>query len=243
MVGQKCTNVPTSKTLQVPIIYILSKMRLDVRQTQKGLLLEMGKRIQLHGFPPKPRGQAFRRKTDFGSQVFHLSFATRGEAFDVSADVAVRFDAVEALVNEENALLTSSEKRATATLGVELGNFHTGHRRMWENICEDEVCTVANSMFGYFADVGLPYLAQYSDMEAAFSVLNRDDREGWLHLPIHAERAKRAIAMVYLMHGIDRAEQLALDKINELQSLDAAAILPIQRLVKQLQRASVTRDT
>jgi len=65
-----------------------------------------------------------------GRQSFHSAFVNHDTDFDVTADVAIRFDAVGDMVNSSETLLSEPEKRGTYTLGTELGNLDgTSHQR------------------------------------------------------------------------------------------------------------------
>jgi len=169
------------------------------------------------------------------NRYFDLSFAVYETYFDVTTDVAVRFDGVESLVNEPNQLLSAAEKKKTATLGCELGNFRDGRSRVWEGIgTGSDVGAVADSIVAFFAEVGLPYLKMYSSMEAALAILKGDDRQSRLHSPIHAERAKRAVALAQVLFGLEEAKRIADEKRKRVRELDSTGSVVFERFADWL---------
>jgi hypothetical protein len=170
-----------------------------LKEWQTQLLTELSKCMPKYGFDKKAVGQAFYRKTPHGRDAFHVSFIRHTNDFDVTADVAVRIDALEDLVNADNRLLSKAEKRGTFSLGVELGNLSQGARQRWTIAAVEDVPPVAESILRMFENVGLPYLDRYSSLEGAFYALSSNDRDGWIHSPIHAARCKRAVGLAYLL--------------------------------------------
>lgn len=67
-----------------------------------------------------------------------------------------------------------------------------------------------------FEKIGLPYIERYSRREIACEILSRDDRESWLHSPIHVERAKRACALLAIL---DRRAEIPVPGARKLAFL------------------------
>jgi len=198
---------------------------ISLRDKESELLVEVGARLAGFGFSRKRRGQTFYKTTELGRLAFHLSLLEAEKDFDVTADVAVRFNAVEDLVNETNKLLSKAEKRNTFTLGCELGNLRDGHQRVWEDITPNtDVEPIADSIVCMFSEVGVPFLVKYSSMQAALSVLMADDKEASLHCPIPAERARRAVALASLLCGREETERLIADKRDRLRTLEPRGV-------------------
>src|ERR1700761_3414661 len=95
-------------------------------EVQKRLLNEIGGRVAVWGFNSKPSGQSFYRKVPSGKWAFHISFIPHKEDLDLTADVALRNEAVEGLVGQYDAKLSTIESRKSMTLGAELGNLSIG---------------------------------------------------------------------------------------------------------------------
>jgi len=180
----------------------------SVKDLQNGLFAALARRMAEHGFESRPRDQRFVRKTPFGRQTFHVSFITHPHDCDVTADVAIRIDALEDLLNERTATLSKSEGKQTHSLGAELGNISEGRQRRWTLASEDDIPQVVSSMISLFESVGLPYLETYSNLERALAVLSGDDQASWLHSPFHDLRAQLAIGLAFILGRHDRLDAL-----------------------------------
>lgn len=170
-----------------------------VAELQKRLLDELAARVSAYGFEPKPVGQSFRRKTASGRVSLHVAFVPHPADVDVTADVAVRLDALENLVNEANTLLPKAEKQNTYSLGVELGNLSEGRQKRWKLVEASDAVPAAQSILALYDLVGAPNLERLSDPEQAFKVLSSNERDGWLWSPLHGARCQRAVGLAYLL--------------------------------------------
>ena len=189
-----------------------------IKDLQDQLLAVMDAKVKEYGFVSRPRDQAFIKKTYFGRLALHIMFAKFGDVVDASADVAIRFDALEDLVNEGLSYLSAKEKKQTYSLGAELGHLEGINLRSWRIASSANIESVAESITQTFLKVGIPYLERYSNMEFALQALSGDDREAWLHSPFHDARAKRALGLAYLLGNSQKFHQLALAKTDYLKS-------------------------
>jgi hypothetical protein len=171
-----------------------------------------------------PKGQTFERKSETGRVAVHLSFIEHETDFDVTTDVAIRFDSVEELVHRSNELLSRREKLQTFTLGAELGNLKTGEPLRWTVKRNADVSAVAASILAELQAEGFPYIEEYSQVESALDVLSRDDREVWVHSPVHWERAKRACALLIVMGRRAEVRALGERKLAFLRSINDPSI-------------------
>jgi len=205
-----------------------------ISDLQKSILNEVSTRIVKYGFDGKPKVQDFYKKIPSGRQVFHLSFIRHKEDIDITVDVAVRFDSVEDLINEYKPYLTKTQKKDTATLGCELGNLIEGEPRRFSLYSVDDAGDVADEIIDFFARVGISYLEKYSDMEAALEALSGDDRDAWLHMPFHDERAKKAIALAFLLGPKDKFHKIAAAKEEFLTSRNEQGLETFLKLKNDL---------
>lgn len=170
-----------------------------LRALQKGLLEHIGTKLPRFGFDKRRQGQSFYRLEPFGRSAFHVAFIEHATDFDVTADVAVRIDAVEELVNAENRLLSRKEKQNTFTAGAELGNIAEGRQRRWTVSNPNHLPLVASSIVQALESIGLPYLEEISDPERLLYILSGHDQKAWMSSPIHHHRCKTIVALaVYL---------------------------------------------
>jgi hypothetical protein len=186
---------------------------------QDQLLLAVGQGVQRYGFDKRPKGQSFLKNCPLGRVSFHLAFIKDDDDFDVTTDVAIRFEQVEESLSRyrDDPLLTKSEKANTYTLGCELGNLSEGRQKRWTIAGAKDIPVVAGSVLDTFAKIGLPYIEEFSDPQRALEVLSGDGPDSWLHSPLHGERAKRAVSMALHANGREAAQRLAKLKLAFLE--------------------------
>jgi len=174
-------------------------MSIEFVRLKELLLEQVGRQLVQYGFSRRPRFQEFSKKTAFGRLGFHLSFIKHREDFDVKADVAIRFDEVEELVNTAKASLSSAERRNTYSLGADLENITGEGDKRWIITRLADVEPAAESIADSFRSVGIPYFEEYSDVERVLQTLSSDAERDWVHSPIRGERAMRAIALAFVL--------------------------------------------
>lgn len=210
-------------------------MTSTLRVLERELLDEVGKRLARFGFSVRPKGQSFHRYFKDGRVVVHLAFIEHANDFDVTVDVAIRFDAVEDLVNRSNMLLSKREKGDTFTIGTELGNLERGQPFRIPLVGAGDVVRAVDDIVTKVEAVGLPYIERYSQPEAAYCLLSRDERAVWLHSPIHAERAKRACALLKVMGRDSEIGDLGARKVAFLESVNDPGAAAFSRFLAELQ--------
>jgi len=193
--------------------------KLQQRAIERGLLRDFGERVARLGFSSRPIGQTFLKPMHGGVSAAHLSFIEHENDFDVTVDVAIRFDAVEELVNQSNSLLSPKEKSATFTLGVELGNLLNGRPNRFTVSNSNDVATVSQQIVESLKEVGIPYIERFSNPNDAYEILSRDDHAAWLHSPIHSERAKRACAFLVVLGRRSELQAISERKLSFLESV------------------------
>jgi hypothetical protein len=188
-----------------------------VKDLQDRFFAALARRMVEHGFESRPREQSFSRKTSFGRQTFHVSFIKHAHDCDITADVAIRINALEDLLNEWNATLSKAERKQTHSMGAELGNITEGRQRRWTLVSEDDIPETVASVMALFESVGLPYLEKYSNLEQALEAVSGDDRASWLHSPFHDLRANRAVGLAFVLGHHERLDELIAGKARFLR--------------------------
>lgn len=155
--------------------------------------------MEAYGFKPKPVGQSFYRDVPGCRWDFHASFIHHATDMDITADVAVRIDAIEQFVNQFETGLTEAEKRRSTTLGAELGNLSRRQPLRWTVSEIDDVAAAAEQIAGAFEKIGLPFLSAHSDVESAYRVLVGATPEDRLYSPILGARCMRAVAAAHVL--------------------------------------------
>lgn len=188
----------------------------SIKELERALFEEVSSKIANYGFTGNSRDSCFYKRTSFGRLAFSLAFIRHRDDVDLTVHMAVRFDELENLVNENNQLLSKAQKKGTFSLGIELGNLMEGRPKRWTVASLQDVGPVAQSIINSFLAIGLPYLQKHSDMQTALEVLSGDDKEAWLHSPFHDARAKRAIGLAFLSGDRERFSRLVAAKTEFL---------------------------
>lgn len=205
-----------------------------MKDIRLALLEAVGARIVVFGFGGKPVGQSFLRRIPDGRVSFHLAFVKHPEDFDVVADVGVRFDQLEELVNADNLLLSKREKGQTYSLGAELGNISGEGQKRWTVASLADVDGVADQLVASFKAIGLPYLDKASTLEGAFQLLTSPGRDASLHKPMHAPRAKRVVGLAKLMGRADELAARARENAQMLEERNDPGLPDFRRFVASL---------
>jgi hypothetical protein len=207
-----------------------------LRAWEQELLTEVGLRIEKYGFDKRPKGQSFAKKNPLGRFTFHLTIIKHEDDLDVTADLAIRFDRVEDLVNlyENHPLVRESDKANTHTLGCELGNISEGRQKRWTIASANDIPPVADSILDSFTTVALPYFEQFSNPERVLDILSGDGPDSWLHSPFHDARAKRAVALSLQLKGKEAADQLAKAKLAFLEGRKEPSIASFRAFLEKL---------
>lgn len=184
-------------------------MSYDYKSLLVSLLQELTTPMAEIGFKLRKAERAFEAKTSFGMKIFSLGVITHpGTDFDITGNIAIRFDTVQDLVNQFNTGATDAQKRRNATMGVELGNLAGTGQKRWNVSHLEDVRQAAFGILQEFRSIGLPYLEKYSDPRQALDVLGGNERANWLHMPVHGARCMRALALAYDLKDRERFDQI-----------------------------------
>ncbi len=121
--------------------------------------------------------------------------------FDVVVDVAIRMDAVQDMIQESDSLMTSSDRRNSATIGCELGNLMGKGQHRWMVSSEEDVKLVASQIDAACRQTILPFIGRYSDFAYALETLMRDEKTARLISPIDDKRSKTVVALSKLLES------------------------------------------
>lgn len=183
---------------------------MTLKNLQEKLLAQLAVDLKPKGF--KRAKQTFTKKISVGKQIFHIAFVERNTDFDVVADMAVRYDALEDLVNSARTNLSKREKLQTASIGCEIGNISGGEQKRWTVSGEADIAPVCSGILADFEAIALPYLEKYASLDEILSVLSGDDASAWLHSPLHGARAQKAVGAAYLLGQKDTFDKLVESK-------------------------------
>ena len=208
-------------------------LKREMREIENGLLVALATRVQPQGFVLRRSHQDYVKSTSSGRWVLHVAFIEHDDDFDVTADVALRLDAVQDLVHRDNPDLSQKEKRETATAGAELGNIADGRQERWTVADITSVDPVADAIYRTFVGFGLPYLERLSDPRQLLDELATNDRRSWLHAPFHGWRNKTAVALALILSDRQRADELARAGERFLRDRGDPGLTDFQRFVRR----------
>jgi hypothetical protein len=154
-------------------------------------------------------------------QGFHVSTRARGDALEAELPyVTVRFAPVEEMVaslEEPHPLTTPAGIAARATLTV-LTSSHGGFmRNTWMIRNPDEAGQVAEQIANQAIAKGIPVFKTFSNPEQALAILAADDEQARSYSAPDEVRAKKAVALAFLLHGKEAATQIANVKFGRLR--------------------------
>lgn len=205
-----------------------------MKDLQRALLEAVGDRVTACGFERKPVGQSFLRRMPGGRHSLHLAFINHAASFDIVADVAVRFDALEDLVNATSQLLSQKEKAQTYSLGAELGNISGEDQKRWSVSSQADIDPVTEQILLNFKVIGVPYLDKASTPEGALALLTSPGPQAWLHSPIHASRAKRVVGLAHILGRSHEAATLAQANLRQLEEMHDPGLPDFKKFVSGL---------
>jgi hypothetical protein len=196
-----------------------------INKSQQGrarqlILSELGERLTPLGFKQRPSQQSFYPRIDGGQWAFHVSFIPHVEDLDLTADVAVRLDAIEDLVNAEDTRMTVAETRSSMTLGGDLGNIAEGRQRRWNLSSLDHISTICDEVADAFRRIGIPFLEAHSSLPAVHRTLASSAPPDILLAPFRGHRYMSTLAASYLLGDLASTEALAIRLENELAAAD-----------------------
>ena len=201
---------------------------------QRTLLMGLADQIGTFGFNPKVLGQSFYQVVPTGKWVFHISFIAHKTDFDLTADVAVRVNAIEDIVNEYDTKLTTAEKRKSMTLGGELGNISEGVPRRWTVSSVEDIPAACDGVIKAFQRIGLPFLQKHSDAAAAHRVLVSSRQADLLLAPVLGPRYMRAVASAYVTGNTNEVDALSSRYEAELSETEDLYLEDFQSLAHGL---------
>jgi hypothetical protein len=177
---------------------------IDPKAAKKLILSGVAELASADGFRARLKDQSFDLPKPFGRLVLHIGFIPHEKAdLDVTADIAVRVDAVEVLVNEARPDLSASEAGKTATLGGDIGNIREGRQRRWTITSLDELPKTTATIYAEMRTVAWPFFDRYSNMRNVLAVLSSSSPRDWQLAPGHMARCRRAIALAFMIGSAD----------------------------------------
>jgi hypothetical protein len=179
-----------------------------IKELQDILLHNVGQRLISYGFNPKPKGQDFFKKADFGLINFHLSFSPHRTVFVAAVNVALRLDKLEFFINPKD--------KKSFSIGAELGNLKNWSRMTWTISPDCNMDEVAASMCFNFVEYGVPFIEKYCSLENVYEVISQNDRQSGLLSPLTHVRAIQSVALALLLNKSESELETLIEREIEL---------------------------
>lgn len=207
----------------------------------------LARELRPYGFSPRYMERSYRRVTPYGFDAFGLSFVrTVRPVLIAHVHAAVRHDRVEDLCNRRALDLDAAQRRATCTVGGDLGELFTpGDLRLW--VIEREVDLV-DALLGIthaFRNLALPYFDRFASLEEVLRICREDRVDRWrqspeIHSPSPLRRAKTAIAAAFVLQDRAAFDDLVVRKARLLRRVlgryDRSLLDRFNRLAVELDR-------
>lgn len=162
-----------------------------------GVLAALAAKLDRQGY--RQLEQTFWKETGDCRLLFHVSFIRHREEIEITADVAVRHHAVEELLNAERGDLKPRERKQTATVGVELGNWIKGQPQCWTVTKPAEIEGVAVDIADWLDRFGIPFLDRFASLDEIARVLEQEGAEADLIRPFAELRRKTRAAVASVL--------------------------------------------
>jgi hypothetical protein len=163
-----------------------------------------------------------------------LSFIPHVNDFDLTADVALRNDAIEELTNKYDAKRSAKDRLSSMTIGIELGNLARGSNIRWTIVDESHLQLAADQAFELLQSVEISFFNRYCDLGSLADVLTSSSPADRLLCPLRGPRYMRAISACFLTG--DRARFAAVGPIatKELVEHDDLYLPDFERMYRDL---------
>ena len=153
-----------------------------MRHLRKQLLVELSEVLRPLGF--RRVEQTFWRDFPAGRDAFHVAFIRHPTDFDVTADVAIRYEALEALLNAQRPYLSTRQKRQTATIGAQVANLAGVGMRRWGVSGPADLPRATAGLLRDFYEVGEPFFARFRSLAELGRTLRSDPVQARLLCPL-----------------------------------------------------------
>lgn len=166
-------------------------------------------------------GDRYYRDDEGVRQCIHVSAVARGEAIEAELPyISVRFNTVEDMVaalEDPHPLLTPADIAVRATLTVPTSSSGGFVRKTWMIRSTDDIAGVADQIANQAIEKGVPAFQTLSNAEHALAVLSADDARARSYSAPDEVRAKKAVALAFLLHGREAAQGVADAKMGRLR--------------------------
>lgn len=206
----------------------------------EALLQHLGSLLSAAGFRTYIAKQSFKRNTKIGIDTFHIQRSRHFDGMNISADVAIRCDAIEEFLYElyQGVMLMGvgpEISKGMATLGSGVGYLAPlGNLQMWPVRNTDEAEDVANKLFNSYVKIAEPlFFGVYTSLETIYDALNDDARQ--LSIGGYSTARRAVVAAILLKLDERQLSALIRSKARALE-LGTRGDLQIEKFKEFLRR-------
>ena len=195
----------------------------ELQNCRRALMQDVGRLVEPLGYKPILSQQMFVRRFAEGKAALHLAFIRHPGDFDVVANVAIRLDKLEDILNGARTYLSDKKKRETYSFGAELGNISRVGQVRWTVRALNDTKEIAQEVVSYFRKVGLPFIASVTTIQDAYLVLTESEDLARLYLAPRSRRSESTVALAKLL-GKSNVAQIAKANMDWLEDVSDAGL-------------------
>jgi len=187
------------------------------------LLDHLGSLLSAAGFQTYIAKQSYKRKTRIGNDTFHIQRSRHFDGMNISADVAIRCDAIEEFLFDlyRGVMLPGKlgpeVRKGMATLGKGVGYLvPRGRLQMWPVRSIGEAQDVANRLIESYEKIAEPrFFRVYTSLETIYDALN--DEELYLSIGGYSTARQAVVAAILLKQEERQLSALIRSKARALE--------------------------
>lgn len=195
----------------------------ELQKCRRALLQDVGQLVEPLGYRTILSQRMFVRRFAEGKTALSLAFIKHPGDFDVVANVAIRLNELENILNRARSYLSEKKKLDTYSFGAELGNISGVGQLRWTIRALDDTKAVAHELISCIKEVGIPFIDGAATIEDAYRVLTESEKLASLYLAPRSRRAECTVALAKLL-GKSNVSQIAKTKLSWLEDANDSGL-------------------
>lgn len=205
----------------------------DLQNCRRALLQDVGQLVEPLGYRPILSQQMFVRRFSEGKTALSLAFIKHPGDFDVVANVAIRLNQLEDILNGARSYLSDKKKLNTYSFGAELGNIHRVGQLRWTIRAPDDTKAVAQELVSCFKKIGIPFIDGAATIDDAYRVLTESEELASLYLAPRSRRAESIVALAKLL-GKSNVSHIAKTKLSWLEHVNDSGLVQYKQFLDSI---------
>ncbi len=148
------------------------------------VLNSLDEKLKIFGFKSKKSDDSFVQNTEFGRNMFSVTFLKKGTGWNIRPGLLIRFDIVENLFHQISDFEKKYQK-GTPTMGTSIEDLDiNGLETRFDLTEEEQIDIVTDKLFELFKSVGIPFFEKNNELRSAERAVNQDVSSTHLTGPI-----------------------------------------------------------